>query len=138
MLEEMKNNPPKEATRDNAGKVEWDYIFDFPTAVEALCRVMELGAVKYDYDNWKKGGKPDREYISALGRHISDFKKGNMFARDTGCLHIAHAMWNLMALIELNYPNVTHDSELFAKMKEHWEQIKEEKRLATEKNLVSQ
>ena len=130
--------PPKEATRDNAGKVEWDYIFDFPTAVEALCRVMELGAVKYDYDNWKKGGKPDREYISALGRHISDFKKGNMFARDTGCLHIAHAMWNLMALIELNYPNVTHDSELFAKMKEHWEQIKEEKRLATEKNLVSQ
>ena len=119
------------ASRDNAGKAEWDYIFQFPTAVEALCRVMELGAVKYERDNWKRGGKPDREYISAVGRHISAFKQGVTVAPDTGCLHLAHAMWNLMALIELNGSGVTHDSELFAKMKEHWEAVKEKKQRKT-------
>jgi len=128
-----KNNPPKIASRDNTGKAEWDYIFDFPTAMEALCRVMEVGSVKYERDDWKQGGRPDHEYISAMGRHISAFKQGDMFDPDTGCLHLAHALWNIIALIELNYPGVTHDSELFAKMKERWEKVKEEKRLATEK-----
>ena len=117
----------RRAARDNAGKVEYDYIFDFPTAVEAFCRVKEIGAAKYERDNWKAGGKPDREYISAMGRHIAEFKKGETFAGDTGCLHLAHAMWNIMALIELNYPGVTHDPELFAKMKAHWEAKKTEK-----------
>lgn len=128
----QKDKPKKEASRMNAGKAEWDYIFDFPTAVEAFCRVKELGAIKYERDNWKAGGKPDREYISAVGRHISAFKQGETFATDTGCLHLAHAMWNVMALIELNYPGVTHDPELFAKMSEHWAEVKRRKTPVTQ------
>lgn len=124
--------PKKEASRMNAGKAEWDYIFDFPTAVEAFCRVKELGAIKYERDNWKVGGKPDREYISAMGRHIAAFKAGETFATDTGCLHLAHAMWNIMALIELNYPGVTHDPELFAKMADHWAEVRRRKMPVTQ------
>lgn len=124
--------PPKQAARDNAGKAEWDYVFDFPTAMEALCRVMELGAIKYKRDNWKQGGKPDREYISAMGRHISKLKKGETFDAETGCLHVAHAMWNLMALIELNGAGVTHDPKLFAEMLEHWEEVRRRKNSGTQ------
>lgn len=117
----------KQASRDNLGKAEIDYIFDFPTAVEALCRVMEIGAIKYERDNWKQGGKPDREYISAVGRHVLAFKQGEIFATDTGCLHLAHAMWNIMALIELNYPGVTHDPATFDRMIKQWTEVKRRK-----------
>lgn len=108
------------AARYNTGKPELDYLLEFPTAVQAFCRVKELGAAKYDRGNWKKGGKPDHEYTSACLRHLLAFKSGEYYANDSGCAHLAHAMWNIMALMELNYPGQIIDQELFDKMIEHW------------------
>jgi len=108
------------AERMNQGKPELGYLLEFPTAIEAFARVKMLGAAKYERGNWKKGGKPDNEYLDACLRHLTAFANGEMFADDSACLHLAHAAWNLFALMELNYPGITHDKENFDKMIAEW------------------
>jgi hypothetical protein len=90
------------ALRDNAGKPELSYILDLRHALEALAAVFSQGAIKYERGNWKKGGKPDEEYLDSALRHIFKARTED-YDEETGCLHAAHAVWNLMALIELNY-----------------------------------
>ena len=113
------SNLPTVSARDNAGKPQLSFLLDFPIAAEAFCRVKELGAIKYARDNWKAGGKPDEEYYDACMRHLFAGKTGELFAPDTGCLHAAHAAWNMFALIELNIRK-THDPVLFQQMAEYW------------------
>jgi len=93
------------ALRYNDGKPPVAYIFQFPKAIEAVCRVMEFGACKYDDGNWKKGGKPDAEYLNSLTRHLLDWCQGDKFDKDSACSLLGHAIWNLMALLELNHPD---------------------------------
>lgn len=111
------------AARMNTGKPELDFILDFPIALEAFCRVKELGAAKYERDNWKQGGKPDSEYLAAALRHMVAHRSGELFAGDSGCLHLAHAMWNMAAAIELNVKK-THNPDLFQNMVAYWESRK--------------
>lgn len=91
------------ALRDNQGKAPISFVFELPKALEALARVFEQGAIKYERGNWKLGGKPDDEYLDSLGRHLLKLKAGEVYDPDTGCLHAAHALWNIAALIELNH-----------------------------------
>lgn len=114
-----------EAARMNEGKAMLGFLMQFPTAVEAFARVKEVGAIKYERDNWKKGNKPDWEYIDAALRHIMAFVNGEYYAQDTGCSHLAHAAWNLFAIQDLNYAGETHDKELFRQMCAHWAREKE-------------
>jgi len=92
----------RKALRHNEGKREMAYVLDFPKAMDELCKVMEYGAAKYEKDNWKKGGKPDDEYLSACMRHLYQHRNGNSVDPESDCRHIAHAAWNLLALLELN------------------------------------
>lgn len=119
------------AARMNTGKPEMDFVLDFPIAVEAICRVMELGAVKYARDNWKLGGKPDSEYLGAALRHLFAHRSGDLVAEDSGCLHVAHAAWNLLALMELNIQK-THDPAVLELQKANWAETKKPKPLSTE------
>ena len=112
------------AARYNTGKPELGYVLEFPTAIKAFARVKELGAVKYDRGNWRKGGKPDNEYLDACLRHLVSFVEGEYYADDSGCAHLAHAMWNIMALMELNYPGQIIDKEVFDKMMKEWAERK--------------
>lgn len=91
------------ALRYNEGKPELSYLLSMPRMLEALAKVFSQGAIKYERDNWQKGGKPDTEYTDSLLRHLLAMEKGELYDSDTGCLHAAHAIWNLGALIELNY-----------------------------------
>lgn len=90
-----------EALRYNAGKPELSYLLSIPKAVHALAEVFSQGAIKYERDNWQQGGKPDEEYLDSCLRHLYASQLEDHDA-DTGCLHLAHAIWNLAALIELN------------------------------------
>ena len=90
------------AKRDNKGKPELGYMFDFPKAMTALAAVCTYGAEKYDRDNWKKGGKPDAEYLDAACRHLMAHRNSDPIDPESGCLHLAHALWNIAAWIELN------------------------------------
>ena len=51
-----------EAARDNSSKPKLGYFLrSFPLSLEAVARVKEFGANKYNEGNWKLGGKPDDE-----------------------------------------------------------------------------
>lgn len=100
---------PLQALRFNQGKPELSYVLDYPRATEAVCRVMEYGANKYARDNWKKGGKPDSEYLDACLRHMYADKSGEHIDPESNCFHLAHAIWNLLTLLELNRGGVSID-----------------------------
>lgn len=111
---------PTKALRDTAGKPDLSYLLDIPQALEALARVFEQGAIKYERGNWKLGGKPDEEYLAAALRHITRFRNEGYYDPDIGSVHLANALWNLAALIELNYSGMptldpTFDQEAFQK-----------------------
>jgi len=110
----------KQALRFNEGKPKLSYILQFPHAIEAVARIMELGAEKYGDGNWKLGGKPDKEYLDSMMRHLRSFMDGEKYDQDSGCSHIGHATWNLLALIELNHPNELYDQEIFGERINHW------------------
>jgi len=123
------------ALRANQGKPLLSFILDFPKALTAFCRVKEVGGIKYKIDNWKAGGKPDREYLDAALRHMLAFKGGKQFSGDTGCHHLAHAAWNLFALLELNVKDV-EDPEAFAEACEYWRNQRADKK--TEADAITE
>jgi hypothetical protein len=96
------NTEPAKALRNNKGKPCIGEVLCFSHALFALARVLEQGGKEYSYRNWLKGGKPDSEYIDSASRHLVAFQSGKEYDEKTGCLHLAHAVWNLLALIRLN------------------------------------
>jgi hypothetical protein len=109
-----------EALRFNEGKPKLSYFLEFSSPMEAIARIMEFGACKYEDGNWRQGGKPDSEYLDSMMRHLDKWKRGETFDQDSGCSHIGHAIWNLCALLELNYPTEVIDEALFRKQCEYW------------------
>lgn len=106
------------ATRYNQGKPDLSYLFDFAHSLECLVRVCEQGAIKYERGNWKQGGKPDSEYLGSALRHLMAFANNSeVYDQDIGTVHVANAVWNLLALIELNYNvpslDIDFDQEAF-------------------------
>jgi hypothetical protein len=119
------------ATRFNEGKPSLAYILQFVKPIEAIARIMELGAIKYDDGNWRKGGKPDSEYLNSMMRHLTEWIHGNVYDKDSGCSHLGHAIWNLLALHELNHPDEIVDDELFKDRCAYWKAKKAEKSSST-------
>lgn len=116
-----------EALRFNNGKPKLSYFMrSFPWMVEAVARVKEFGANKYNDGNWRLGNKPDEEYLDSLCRHLTYFLAGEFYDDDSGCSHLGHAVWNLCALAELNYGDFPTIAE--AKFRERMEYWAEEKR----------
>ena len=110
----------QEALRFNTNKARLSYILQFPHVLEAIARIMEFGATKYEDGNWKKGGKPDAEYLNSGMRHLTEWVNHKKFDPDSGCAHLGMAIWNLMALLELNHPEEIKDDELFRKQCDYW------------------
>ena len=115
-----------EALRFNEGKPSLAYILQFKNPIKAIARIMEFGATKYADGNWRKGGKPDREYLDSMMRHLTDWVHGKKYDKDSGCSHLGHAIWNLMALHELNHPDEIIDDEVFKRQCAFWKAKKEE------------
>jgi len=100
------------AKRFNSEKPELGYILHFPASLISLARIMEYGAHKYEPMNWAKGGKPDEEYLDACIRHLVAWKNSHI-DQESGCNHLGHAIWNLMALLDLNYKEEAFDFSIF-------------------------
>jgi len=64
-----------------------------------LSRVLEFGANKYDDHNWRKGMAWSK-LIGATLRHLHAFNDGIDTDDESGISHIAHAVCNLMFLLE--------------------------------------
>jgi hypothetical protein len=83
--------------RFNTGKSRHDLLPAF--AVEQMARVFTKGAEKYAERNWERGMKWSKA-LASLKRHVNAFERGEDFDKETGLLHMAHAMTNAAFLVE--------------------------------------
>jgi hypothetical protein len=113
------------AKRYNQSKPQLSYIMKFPTPMKAIARIMEFGAIKYEEDNWKLGGKPDKEYLDSMFRHLNQWLEGEAYDNDSGCSHLGHAIWNLLALHELNHKEEILNETIFNERCDFWKKEKE-------------
>lgn len=124
-----------EALRYNEGKAKLSYMMrSFPRMVAAIARVKEMGGIKYEDGNWRLGNKPDDEYWDSGFRHLNAVFEGEDYDKDTGCLHLAHAVWNFCALLELNYHDLpVIDEEVFIERGQHWAKVRAEREAKEQK-----
>jgi hypothetical protein len=97
-----------DAARDNQdlekGGVKFDrgkrrYDLASPTALDQLVDVLTFGAQKYRDRNWEVGMPWGRAFAAAM-RHLWAWWRGETLDPETGMNHVAHAMCNLMFLLE--------------------------------------
>jgi hypothetical protein len=91
-------HPPSSGRKFDDGKVRWD-LLPF-AAVEEVLRVLGHGAKKYGPHNWRDGIAFSRLSAAAL-RHVSAWCQGRDCDPETGCYHLAHAVCELLFILEL-------------------------------------
>ncbi len=72
----------------------------FPRALLAVAEVATFGAKKYERGNWLHVVNGRERYFDAAMRHILQSHIDPTDA-ETGMPHMAHAAWNLLAVLEL-------------------------------------
>lgn len=86
----------EQGLRYSEGKIRYDLIP--PEAKLFLARVLTQGAQKYPERNWEKGMRWG-ECLRALQNHLTKWEMGMMYDQESGEPHLAHVMWNAMALL---------------------------------------
>lgn len=79
-----------------------------PEWIEALGEVLTKGARKYADRNWEKGMAWSK-MIGCTFRHMMKFLRGERYDAETGCHHLAHAAWNLLALMSYDVRGIGAD-----------------------------
>lgn len=86
----------------DAGKTRpWLMYSGFAKALGEVAKVTTKGAEKYTPNGWKDVANGPERYMEAFGRHMQDLGQGETVDADTGCLHKAQMVWNLLASMEL-------------------------------------
>lgn len=87
-----------EGRKYDAGKPEFSLLPPF--ALEAVAKVLTIGAQKYAVDNWKYVPNGAYRYKNAAMRHLNEYIKGNKNDDETGLNHLAHAICCLMFMLD--------------------------------------
>lgn len=88
----------------------------FPHALMAVGKCIEFGTHKYpNPNNWKMVEGADKRYQDSLMRHLIKHNAGQVLDEETNLLHLAHAAWNALAILELYIMNDTKLSEEYLK-----------------------
>jgi hypothetical protein len=103
---EVRAKDPK--TGGEKGRKLEEYALVPPNALAEVARVYGMGAKKYEAFNWAKG-YPYSWSISALYRHIEEFRKGTSKDAESGLHHLAHAAFHLFTLMEFEMNNLGTD-----------------------------
>lgn len=74
---------------------------DFSRALEAVASVTTFGAGKYSPSGWLAVPEAERRYTDALCRHLLADLRGEVTDSESGLPHLAHAAWNVLAVLEL-------------------------------------
>lgn len=90
------------ATRYNEGKPRMGLIP--PQLLEGVGHVLSFGAQKYGDNNWKKG-LSDENCMSSCLRHLMAFQDGEMYDKESGIHHLAHAACNLAFMLYFHNKN---------------------------------
>jgi hypothetical protein len=72
----------------------------FSKALTDVIKVGSAGANKYTPNGWKDVENGASRYEDALMRHLMKHWNGEEIDPNFGCTHLAHAAWNLLAIIE--------------------------------------
>jgi hypothetical protein len=90
--------------KNDSGKPMGSIVYkDFPLAMALAVDVATFGAAKYARGNWKQVGNAEQRYEDAMHRHLLADANGEEDDEESGLPHLGHALWNLMALIQLRY-----------------------------------
>jgi hypothetical protein len=81
------------AQRFNVGKLRWNLIW-WP-AIQIMGWVLEMGALKYSPDNWKKGLNRE-EILESMQRHLVALFGGQETDPESKIHHMGHIMCNAM------------------------------------------
>lgn len=99
----MTQDPPvaaaatKTFVKHDSGKLLWNLL---PwKATEETVEVLTFGAKKYAPNNWRNAEDTQR-FLAAAMRHIAAFAMGQKRDPETGIHHLAHAICNMMFIIE--------------------------------------
>ena len=79
----------------------WLCVSGFSHALAAVADVTTTGARKYTPNGWAQVQDGAERYMDAFGRHMLKLGQGEAVDPDTGCLHKAQMIWNLLASLEL-------------------------------------
>lgn len=86
-----------EGKKFDNGKPRWDLL---PLKiVEKIVEILTFGAEKYDANNWQNVEPFKERYFAALLRHIADWQAGEIFDKESGKPHLAHAACCLIFLM---------------------------------------
>lgn len=67
-----------------------------------VVNVLEHGATKYGFENWKLVDNARQRYFDATQRHLNAWWHGEKIDPDTGENHLAHAICSLMFLLYMD------------------------------------
>lgn len=102
---EDKDNKKVEGIKHDQDKLRFDLI---PAkAMQSVAQVYTFGAKKYNDRNWEKGLSFSR-LLGAAHRHINSFEAGEIVDSESGCHHLASAVFCLLAIIEFQHRNQNH------------------------------
>lgn len=82
----------------DSDKIRWDLV-PFG-ALESVAKIITFGAKKYGENNWKTLENFEDRYFAAFMRHIMSWRQGEEADPESGEPHLAHAMCNLLFLLD--------------------------------------
>ncbi len=89
-----------ESAKFDDGKLRWSLLCI--DAIESIARVREYGVQKYGApENWRTVHGARRRYFDAAMRHFFAWWRGSSLDTESGLPHLAHAMCNLMFILQL-------------------------------------
>lgn len=89
------------AKLDNGKMRPWLVLSAFSQALGLVTEIGTFGAEKYSDNGWLNVPEGEKRYAEALMRHVMAHWGGEVNDPESGLPHLAHAAWNILALIEL-------------------------------------
>ena len=89
------------AKLDDGKQMAWLCLSGFANALGEVAEVTTQGARKYTPNGWVDVANGEQRYMEAFGRHMLALGSGEVHDAQTGCLHKAQMIWNLLASLEL-------------------------------------
>lgn len=84
---------------DQTYKARYDLVW-WPF-INELAKVLAYGSIRYGDRNWEAGMPVTRCFASCM-RHLYAWFTGEDIDPETSCNHLAHAAFNLMAMMRLS------------------------------------
>jgi len=93
-------DPHQPGAKLDRGKIKAALIIDFALALQQVALVGTFGAEKYTRGGWQDVPDAEIRYTDAMWRHLLA-SRHEPLDKDSGLPHMSHALWNLLAVVEL-------------------------------------